>query len=273
VVINLYGDKIDPTRTSDMFVEADPVKFCEDLMKLNARKIKSKKNSWHENIKKINSAIEQIKDKMIFKGRFPFEGRILTEVYSLLPDKSNLFLSNSLPVRDFDYFASAGKKINLFYNRGASGIDGIIATACGAANNSGSATTLVIGDLAFYHDLSSLYLCRQLKNPFVIILINNDGGAIFEMLPIAGEKVEFKKYFKTPVKVNYSKTIKAFNINYFIAKSWAELKTQYHKALNSNISSVIEIKTNSIQSLELRRKFWNESKLKVDKMINENKAR
>ena len=140
----------------------------------------------------MDAIIEQIKAGLIFKKRFPFEGRILFEIYSLLPEKSNLFLSNSMPVRDFEYFISGRKEVNLYYNRGASGIDGIISSACGAGQNSNSPTTLVIGDLAFYHDLNSLYLCKRLKKPLVIILINNGGGGIFEMLPIAGEKIDFE---------------------------------------------------------------------------------
>lgn len=273
IVVNNYGEKIDPSRTADEFIKVNPAKFCQDVIKLCLNERSSTDNNWYEKILQLDSEVEKIKANLIFKKRFPFEGRILQEVYSLVPEKSNLFLSNSMPVRDFDYFISGKKDINLFYNRGASGIDGIISSACGVAQNSDTPTTLVIGDLSFYHDLNSLYLSKRLRNPLVIILINNSGGGIFDMLPIANEKIDFEKYFKTPVNMNYEKAVQAFDLNYSRVKSWADLKSRYNKAIKSKTSTVLEIITNSKQSVELRRKFWEEARTTVNKMINENKAR
>lgn len=273
IVVNTYGDKIDPSRTTDEFININPAKFCQELIKLDLNESNSEKNIWYEEILEIDAKVEQIKGNLIYKKRFPFEGRILEEVYSLAPEKSNLFLSNSMPVRDFDYFISGKKNINLYYNRGASGIDGIISSACGVGQNSDSPTTLVIGDLAFYHDLNSLYLSKRLNNPFVIILINNNGGGIFDMLPIASEKIDFEKYFKTPVDLNFEKTAQAFDLNYSRIKGWKELKSRYNNAIKSKNPTILEIKTNSKQSLELRRKFWEESRTTIRKVINENNAR
>lgn len=272
IVVNTYGDKIDPSRTTDEFININPAKFCQELIKLDLNESNSEKNIWYEEILEIDAKVEQIKGNLIYKKRFPFEGRILEEVYSLAPEKSNLFLSNSMPIRDFDYFISGKKNINLYYNRGASGIDGIISSACGVGQNSDSPTTLVIGDLAFYHDLNSLYLSKRLNNPFVIILINNNGGGIFDMLPIASEKIDFEKYFKTPVDLNFEKTAQAFDLNYSRIKGWKELKSRYNNAIKSKNPTILEIKTNSKQSLELRRKFWEESRTTIRKIINENNA-
>ena len=125
--------------------------------------------------------------------------------------------------------------------------------------------------LAFYHDINSLYLTRRLRNPFIIILINNGGGAIFEMLPIAKEKIEFEDYFKTPVNLDFGNIGISFGLNYHKIKSWADLKTQYGKAINSQSPAILEIRSNSGQSLELRRKFREASKTTVKKIINANK--
>ena len=272
IVVNEYGDKIDPTRTADEFIKIHPVDLCKEILESDNTQINSGKIPWSEEILKMDAEIDRIKTDLIFKKRFPYESRIINEVYSFMPEGSNLFLSNSLPVRDFEYFISERKKINLYYNRGASGIDGIIATACGVGKNSEFPTTLILGDLAFYHDLNSLYLCNQLSKPVIIVVINNGGGGIFEMLPVADEKIDFEKYFKTPVNFNCEKAVKAFGLNYCRVNNWAELKSQYNKSIKLKTSAVIEIKSNSKQSLALRRKFWSESKAKVNKMINENKA-
>jgi 2-succinyl-5-enolpyruvyl-6-hydroxy-3-cyclohexene-1-carboxylate synthase len=273
IVVNSYGDKIDPSGTADEFVNFNPADFCQELIKLHFNESNSAKSKWYEEFLELDAEVEKIKANLIFKKRFPFEGRILKEVYSQVPEKSNLFLSNSMPVRDFDYFVSGSKDIDLYYNRGASGIDGIISSACGVGQNSDFPTTLVIGDLAFYHDLNSLYLAKRLSKPLVIILVNNSGGGIFDMLPIAGEEVDFEKYFKTPVNLSFEKTVHAFDLNYSKVESWADLKSQYNKAIKSKTSTVLEIKTNSKQSVELRRKYWEESKTTINKMINENNTR
>jgi 2-succinyl-5-enolpyruvyl-6-hydroxy-3-cyclohexene-1-carboxylate synthase len=272
ISVNAYGDKVDPARNVDMFVKVSPIKFCGDLINQASASESDEKQKWVSSLLDMGERLEQLKNDLILKKRFPFEGRIIHEMFSLLPDESNLFLSNSLPVRDFNSFISTGRKVNLYHNRGASGIDGIISTAAGVAQNSDSPTTLIIGDLAFYHDLNSLYLCKQLNKPFVIILINNNGGAIFEMLPIAEEKLEFDKYFKTPLDIDFSKAATLFDIDYSEVKSWAELKSEYINALDSNSPTVLEIKTNSQHSLELRRIFWKESRSTVNKRIDEIKA-
>ena len=73
--------------------------------------------------------------------------------------------------------------------------------------------------------------------------------------------------------LNIEKTVKAFDLKHSKINSWAELKSQYNKAIKSKTSTVLEIKTNSKQSVELRRKFWEESRTTVNKMINETKTR
>ncbi len=269
IAVNSYGDKIDPTRTVDEFIKISPGDFCSELLNSDIQKSDMRKNSWYQKVKRADAAIDKLKTEMIFKKRFPFEGRIIKEIYSLLPEESNLFLSNSMPVRDFEYFISDRKNINLYYNRGASGIDGIISTACGTGSKSDLSTALITGDLAFYHDLNSLYLCNRNAKPIVLVVINNDGGGIFEMLPIAEERIDFEKYFKTPVRFNYEHAVKAFGLKYCRVSSWADLKSQFNKAIKLKTSTVIEIKSSSKQSLSLRRKFWNEARETVNKIINE----
>ena len=106
------------------------------------------------------------------------EGWIGASLARLLPEDSGLFLGNSLPVRLVDTFSS-GRLKHVYTNRGASGIDGLTATAAGCATASGKPLVFVVGDLSFLHDLNSLALARKVKTPFVIILLNNDGGGMF----------------------------------------------------------------------------------------------
>ena len=87
------------------------------------------------------------------------------------------------------------KKIIVYNNRGASGIDGITSTALGIAAANKKPTVLITGDLAFYYDLNGLLSAKNYNIPLVIVLINNNGGGIFEVLPISSYGEIFKKYF------------------------------------------------------------------------------
>jgi 2-succinyl-5-enolpyruvyl-6-hydroxy-3-cyclohexene-1-carboxylate synthase len=95
--------------------------------------------------------------------------------------------ASSLPVRHLDQFGRPNtKSLRVFANRGASGIDGTISSALGAAaSRPNLPLTLVTGDLAFYHDMNGLMAIKRLGIKATIVVINNDGGGIFHRLPIA----------------------------------------------------------------------------------------
>ena len=100
-----------------------------------------------------------------------------------------------MPVRDLDYFSpQTEKKITVHFNRGASGIDGILSTSLGIQKALNKPAVLVTGDLAFYYDITSLLTAEKYKIPLVVILINNNGGAIFGMLPVSSYGKKFKDY-------------------------------------------------------------------------------
>jgi 2-succinyl-5-enolpyruvyl-6-hydroxy-3-cyclohexene-1-carboxylate synthase len=204
----------------------------------------------------VDKAAERIKHEIIDKSFFPNEIRIITELLEEIPHGSNLMVSNSLPIRDLDLAASQiNKRINVFHNRGASGIEGIISTAMGIAKASNTKTFLLTGDLAFYYDMNSLLTAQKNSIPLVIILINNNGGRIFEALPIAKYKNVFEEYFATPHNLNFSKFIKGFGGNYFNVRSWANFRRIVKQTGTTNNFSVLEIRTNAKKSLALRKRY------------------
>jgi 2-succinyl-5-enolpyruvyl-6-hydroxy-3-cyclohexene-1-carboxylate synthase len=102
-----------------------------------------------------------------------------------LPIGTPLFIANSMPVRDVEYFWQPGnRQVRPFFNRGANGIDGTLSTALGIAHEQQPAVMLT-GDLALLHDTNGFLLRPKFKGHLTIILINNNGGGIFEMLPVA----------------------------------------------------------------------------------------
>jgi 2-succinyl-5-enolpyruvyl-6-hydroxy-3-cyclohexene-1-carboxylate synthase len=167
-----------------------------------------------------------------------------------ITNKSALFLASSMPVRDMDmYGVAAEREVIVSANRGASGIDGTIASAYGFACGHQKALTLVIGDLAFIHDLSSLAMLQNLQFPFIIILLNNKGGGIFSFLPIADYKEVFEKNFATPHNFSFKNSAKQFDLNYYNPKTNRDFLRVYKKSQTQKAAALIEINSNRFQNL------------------------
>jgi 2-succinyl-5-enolpyruvyl-6-hydroxy-3-cyclohexene-1-carboxylate synthase len=194
----------------------------------------SLKKSSNLELKKMNKAFAQ--DILSEPG-------IAYLISRLIPGNEGLFLSNSMPVRNMDRFASPdGDQVLIGTNRGASGIDGIIASAAGFAEGIKRTTTLLIGDLAFLYDLNSLALLSSLTQKIIIVVINNNGGEIFLHLPIASDTKVFEKYFITPHGLSFAPMAAMFNLNYDSPFTASNFKEMYLKALQSKNSTIIEIK-------------------------------
>ena len=269
ILINEFGDLFDPSKTSSVILKAKPEVFLKEI--LNKNFSSKRKNEYLDSIKLINDKINSFRKNKTANAKFPFEGKIISEMLSLIPSGSNLFISNSMPVRDLDYFAeTSNKNIKVFSNRGASGIDGINSTALGIAVSSKHPTILITGDLSFYHDLNGLLAAKIYKIPLIIILINNNGGSIFEMLPVSKYKNIFNEYFKTPHELNFKKFVDGYEGNFVDIKSWESLKTEFNKALERKTFSVFHFKTDSSESLLVRKEFWNEAIKITNNILNDN---
>jgi len=253
-LINEHGDVKDPSRNKGMLVHASSNFLIEQLIKNDIGLSEWKK--WSGYIISKDRICE--KEKLVIdKSNFIAEPKIINEFLDIIPNNSNIFISNSLPIRDFDFFASKRKKnFKIFVNRGASGIDGIISTASGIAIESKNPTFLLIGDLSFYHNLSALSTLKELNIPIKILLANNNGGGIFNMLQVKESKEHFKEYFTTPQDLNFSKIVKAFGGKYANPKSWKNFRKYLKQFIEDPTFSVIELKTNAEKSRELRKKYW-----------------
>jgi 2-succinyl-5-enolpyruvyl-6-hydroxy-3-cyclohexene-1-carboxylate synthase len=154
-----------------------------------------------------------------------------------------LFCSNSLPIRHLDMFCAAAPTV--LSNRGASGIDGILHTAIGAALGGaagGGSATCLIGDLAALHDLNALALLSNTPRTVVVVVLNNAGGAIFRYLPIAHSAV-FSPYFDTPHAHRFEGVCRGFGLSYRVAATAADLRAAYAAALDAGGPAVVEVIT------------------------------
>lgn len=123
-------------------------------------------------------------------------------------------LSSSMPVRDAEMHADRAATPWCIANRGASGIDGIVATAAGACRASRAPVLLLVGDVAALHDLSSWSLLRDLPAPMCVVVVNNDGGGIFRFLPIAEHAAIYSPWFDSPHGLTFEGAAAMFSLAY-----------------------------------------------------------
>lgn len=198
-----------------------------------------------------------------------FEGAYVKRVLDLAPEGSCLFAANSMSVRAVDTFLGAGeKRIAVLANRGLNGIDGTVSTAIGTALEYGR-TTLITGDLTMLHDLNALALQRELRVQnervdalgalaahdakrnrsvtfpasagMTIVLLNNNGGAIFDMLPQASDDDYFERLFLTPQDVDFESACNAFGVPYDRVRDLASFDAAYSRTLKRAGISFIEV--------------------------------
>lgn len=241
----------DPTHNVTIRVQQGVAAFCQsllsDLPKRSSNSLlKYFQKADHRCQKSIKEALENDKTKL----SEPAVSRIISRE---IPQNSLLFIGNSMPIRDFDMYAdSKGKSVTVIANRGASGIDGNIASAAGAAHGSGKACTVVLGDLAGLHDLNSLFLIKKHAKSFVVVIINNDGGGIFSFLPVVHQN-HFEKIFGTPHGLNFSSAAKMYGLHYVHAKSTPEFLHAYRSALKKDQPSLLEITINRTENLKVHK--------------------
>ena len=253
IEVNSTMDSMNPTGKTTMHVQASIDVFTHVYGKNNNSD--TYLNIWRRldqaGKKQLSSTIDE---------PHCFEGRTIRELQKQIPEDGQIFVANSMTIRDFDYFWFSGEsKAVLYGNRGVNGIDGTISTALGLAAN-GRPTYLVTGDLSLFHDLNGLAVAKTHNLNLTIILHNNDGGGIFEYLPQKGTK-HFDYLFSTSQGLDYSGAAKLYGCGYTKISSPDELSFVLAKIGQESGVHIIEIPTNREYSRELHKKY---TKVSVD---------
>ncbi len=201
-------------------------------------------DAWLASWQKASARVESTLAKRFATRTTLSEPGIAWTISRALSGGDILFFGNSLPVRMLSTFASAsGATLSGAANRGLSGIDGQVATAVGYALGAGRPVTLVLGDLSLLHDLNSLALLREARVPVTVVVINNDGGGIFSLLPIAESANHFEKVFGVPHGIQFRAAADLFGLGYSRPASPDALARALKAARKSGRSSLIELIT------------------------------
>lgn len=169
------------------------------------------------------------------------EAQLAHRLAVLLPDNGALFIGNSLSVRLVDAFAQLPAGYPLYCNRGASGIDGLLATAAGVQRGSGQPLLILLGDLSALYDLNSLALLQKSSAPVVVVIVNNQGGQIFSILPTPASERE--RFFAMPPQVDFRHAAALFGLQFARPASWEALQEAVLRGFTAGVT-VIEVVTN-----------------------------
>ncbi len=176
----------------------------------------------------------------------------LSAVHAIGREAGNIdvFAGNSLSVRLLDWVGGHQQGMKITTNRGASGIDGLVATASGYAKGSEKPMILLLGDLSFLYDLNSMALAAASATPLVIVVLNNDGGSIFNIMPLQ-DRATATTYFRTPHNLDISKAAPLFGVRSAKPATLPEFRGALQQALGYSGCTLIEIRTPDDEALQL----------------------
>jgi 2-succinyl-5-enolpyruvyl-6-hydroxy-3-cyclohexene-1-carboxylate synthase len=207
----------DPSALAAGLLRADPERLVADLVDALERRPPRRDDgrfarAWLEAGRRARHALDAALDQR----SEPSEPALLRAAAEATPDDTTVFLANSLPVREADlYWCSSARRLRFVGNRGANGIDGTLACALGTAAGSGGPTLLISGDLALLHDASAwLLAARAPQLNLCAVVLDNDGGGIFELLPVArsAPREAFERHLAAPHGLDLVAALRGFGL-------------------------------------------------------------
>ncbi len=252
--IGFNNETIDPFKSLTKNIELNPEVFFriieEHFMNSN-KKQNAFYNLW---VTKELQARTFIND--FFNIDYLSEFHAVQRIISQLPSESILHLANSMPVR-YANILGIGKEqeIEVWANRGTSGIDGCLSTSLGHAINNDKLNVLLIGDIAFFYDRNGLWH-NHMPDNLRIIILNNHGGGIFRLLNGPKQLDELETFFETQQKLNAANTARDFGMKYFAVKTPKALPDILKEFFNKKTgSAILEIETEANINQQVFEKF------------------
>jgi len=263
VVMRENPFRLDPAHRVTHSVEANVPDFCAAIARAAIEDSATMDLSWTRDWREASEQVDRHLDRIIpEEPNEPLVARVLSRN---IPPDHGLVVASSMPVRALDTYAAAdGAPVPVAANRGASGIDGTVATAAGFARGLGRPVTLLIGDLALLHDLNSLAMLRDVH--VIVVVLNNDGGGIFSFLPVATHEEFFEPYFGTPQGVGFGPAAKMFGLGYEHPTTTEEFVEAYGSACARGTSTLIEVKTDRAENVALHRRVLEEVAARVEQV-------
>jgi 2-succinyl-5-enolpyruvyl-6-hydroxy-3-cyclohexene-1-carboxylate synthase len=250
VVIDPYGVWHEPTRVAETLVHADAVATLEMLASVLEQDFPARRDPgwlrrWRRGDEAVAAAFADVAE--------PFEPAAFVSVADV-PADSVVWVASSMPIRDVEtFFPSLDSPIRFLANRGANGIDGTVSSARGAAlAHPERRAWLVTGELAQIHDLGGLAALRRAGAELTIVCVNNDGGGIFDFLPVAGaaEREAYVAHVLTPSELPLSHVAALAGLPHVVARTAADIRAALAEP------GLIEYRTDRASNVTKHRDVW-----------------
>ena len=274
LVVDVAGGWRDPDAVASVMLRAEPRALCDAVVDALATRRPSAFTGaandparvgapyhadpgWLQFWTNASHTARAALDGMLREQSEPFEGYAPVALASAIRDVTTVILGNSMIIRDADSFLpSQGRALRYLGTRGASGIDGVVSTAVGAAAAGMGPVAALVGDLSFLHDLNGLWALRRHHLSLLVALVNNDGGGIFHFLPQADlASAEFEEWFGTPHGLDFSGAIGTFG-----GRLVRPEPTEWLPALRGAASmpglTVVELRTDRERNVALHSEAW-----------------
>jgi 2-succinyl-5-enolpyruvyl-6-hydroxy-3-cyclohexene-1-carboxylate synthase len=247
VLVDPHGGWLDPRRALSQIITAEPAQLATALTsRLASRDDRSWLDGWLDAERRVRIAIDEALDV----EEVPSEPRTARDLAALVPHGSVLTVASSMPVRDLNTFMAARQGLRIAGNRGASGIDGFCSTALGvAAAHDGPAFALA-GDLSLLHDQNGLLPVPGGLPDLVLVVVNNDGGGIFNFLPYTADP-SFETVFGTPHGVDFARLAAGLGVGHRRLERAADLGALLATSQAAGGVQLIEVRTNRHANLTL----------------------
>jgi 2-succinyl-5-enolpyruvyl-6-hydroxy-3-cyclohexene-1-carboxylate synthase len=241
VVVDRDGSWWDPTRSGEAVFRCD----VETLAAAPVAGDPQWQSPWLAAARAVTTAIDGVLDET---GELS-EPRVARDVAALLPAGAALVVASSMPIRDLDLTMAPRDGLRIFANRGVSGIDGFVSTAIGVALAHPGPTYALTGDLSLLHDVNGLLGPDRADITFVVL--NNDGGGIFSLLPQSGSDDDetFERLFGTPHGLDLARLAAAYDVGHTRVGTAPELATAL--AVPPHGVRLVEIRTDRRENATL----------------------
>jgi len=217
---------------------------------------KQVESDYYFNINEIYNLRKKKRNEYLEKITFS-DFKVFEKVIETLPAQSQLQISNSSAIR-YAQLIDIDPSIEVFCNRGTSGIDGSTSTAVGAAVGSQKQTVFITGDIGFLYDSNALWN-SYIPKKFKIILINNGGGGIFRILPGHEEKPVFNTYFETSHQLTAEHLARMYNMNYLTAADEISLEKSIKGLYETNDEpTILEVFTPTFENDKILKQYFKE---------------
>ncbi|MEE9280237.1 MAG: 2-succinyl-5-enolpyruvyl-6-hydroxy-3-cyclohexene-1-carboxylic-acid synthase [Myxococcota bacterium] len=247
----------DPSALAAEIVRADPTELAAELV--SALEAASPGGEWSERWLGAGRAARRALDLALDQLGGISEPASFRALARAVPEGTAVYCASSMPVRDADLFwPSAPRRLRFLANRGANGIDGTLSSAVGVAVGHAGPTVLVTGDLALLHDLSGLLAARTERANLLVVVLDNNGGGIFEMLPLADSvpREQFERHFGTPHHLDLVGLLRGFGIVCRDVTQEKELLEVARESLARPGVEVIRVATDRRENADLHRRLF-----------------